>query len=311
MSIPKEPCDPTRLIRQRVYTQAARDGFELLLRQLAPQGDGEILLPAYLGLSPSEGSGVFDPVEATETPYSFYPVDEHLCVELDAVRRLLAERKASALFVIHYFGFPQPELLALRALCDEHGTLLIEDCAHCLEPRQGDTLVGEVGDYSLFSIHKVLPTAGGGYLQANAGRDLPGVVPVEAVIAGRDLEILCGADLEGIANQRRERYQQLHARLADVEGVEPLHAVLPEDVVPLNFPLRVHGVDRFELYKRLRARGVGAVALYHTLVPAITSAQYPISHALSRHILNLPIHQEVDALQVPLMVARLVEALRA
>ena len=55
-------------------------------------------------------------------------------------------------------------------------------------------------------------------------------------------------------------------------------------------------MDRFDVYRRMRASGVGVVALYHTLVDAIDPDALPgRPTTISRRILNLPIHQDVES----------------
>lgn len=82
----------------------------------------------------------------------------------DIRRRLTAETRG--LVSIHYFGFPQP-ILELRALCEEHGLALVEDCAHVLTGRVAGRPLGGFGDVSVFSWRKFLPVHDGGHLVIN------------------------------------------------------------------------------------------------------------------------------------------------
>ena len=61
----------------------------------------------------------------------WYPVDERLQIDLNWLESNDAAVGARALFVIHYFGFPQP-LRALRAYADQRKLALIEDNAQGL-----------------------------------------------------------------------------------------------------------------------------------------------------------------------------------
>lgn len=58
--------------------------------------------------------------------------------------------KTKAVICQHTFGLPAP-LRALRALCDEHRVILIEDCAHILPDADGPEDIGRVGDFALLS----------------------------------------------------------------------------------------------------------------------------------------------------------------
>ncbi|MGH2854352.1 MAG: DegT/DnrJ/EryC1/StrS family aminotransferase [Solirubrobacteraceae bacterium] len=67
----------------------------------------------------------------------------------DAARRITPRTRA--IVAVHFGGYPA-DVLALRELCDEHGLILIEDCAQaigaCLD---GVGQVGTVGELSAFS----------------------------------------------------------------------------------------------------------------------------------------------------------------
>lgn len=93
----------------------------------------------------------------------FYRVSpSSLEVDLDDVEEKLTP-KVSALYIIHYFGWPQP-LASITGFCETHGLKLIEDCALSLFSRAGDDWLGTRGDMSIFSVYKTLPLPHGGYL---------------------------------------------------------------------------------------------------------------------------------------------------
>lgn len=69
----------------------------------------------------------------------------------DAVSRITPRTRA--IVVVHMAGYPA-DVLAVRALCDEHGLLLIEDCAEAIGARideHTDRQVGTVGELAAFS----------------------------------------------------------------------------------------------------------------------------------------------------------------
>lgn len=290
--IDKAPHDPQRHRLVRRFTGSARQAFGHLLAQLWRGDRARILLPAYIGYSPLEGSGVYDPITAAGVPHAFYRLHEDLSADLDDLRRLLDEAPAFAVLAIHYFGAPQPALLELRRLAHDRGAVLVEDCAH-VPPTGGPG--GDVGDYSLFSIHKLIATTGGGILQLNGAARASAPVPDDIAIAADDLAQLHDTAWARVIRARVENYQLLARHVAEVPGVDLFWPRLPEGTVPLNLPVLIRRADRFEVYKRLRADGVGAVALYHTLIAPLTAEAFPVSHAISTRILNLPTHQDVDA----------------
>ncbi|TAN67350.1 MAG: hypothetical protein EPN20_06875, partial [Magnetospirillum sp.] len=65
--------------------------------------------------------------------------------------------------VVHTFGYPVDALEA-REFCARRGAFLIEDAAHVLAPIPG---VGEAGDATFYSPHKLLPVPEGGVVVLN------------------------------------------------------------------------------------------------------------------------------------------------
>ena len=126
------------------------------VRSLGLPPDSTILVPAY-----HEGVEL-DALLAAGCRVRHYRVDQSLRIDLDDVERRL-DPSVAALYVIHYFGLPQP-LPALRAFCDARGIRLIEDCALALFSKSNGTWLGSVGDMSIFSLYKTLPLPHGGYL---------------------------------------------------------------------------------------------------------------------------------------------------
>ena len=65
--------------------------------------------------------------------------------------------------VTNYFGMPQA-LERVRAFCDLHGLLMLEDCAHCFFGEHAGRPVGSWGDYAIASSMKFFPIYEGGCL---------------------------------------------------------------------------------------------------------------------------------------------------
>ena len=96
----------------------------------------------------------------------FYRIAPDLSCDLDYLDRKLQERPGPVL-VIHYFGFPQPAIAELAALCERRGVLLIEDCAHALFSRGPERSLGEYAPLAVFSLRKTLPLLEGGAYRWN------------------------------------------------------------------------------------------------------------------------------------------------
>jgi perosamine synthetase len=128
------------------------------------RGD-EVLVPAY-----NCGSEVDPLIRAGARPV-MYRVSRGGEIDLGDVA-VRVTRASRAVYVTHFFGFPQP-MEGVKRLCREKGLALIEDCALALWSRRGDGVaVGAEGDVSVFSFPKTLPVPDGGALVVN-NPDLP------------------------------------------------------------------------------------------------------------------------------------------
>ena len=139
-----------------------------------------VLVPAY-----SCGSEVAPLLAAGLTPeyyrclFDLSPDFKHL--------ESLCRKKPKALFVIHYFGFPQP-MQTLVGFKKKHNLYLIEDNAHGLYSEDGSgNPLGRIGDIAIFSFTKSLPATDGGALVINhangLGQKEGGVAPPLSPVA--------------------------------------------------------------------------------------------------------------------------------
>lgn len=141
----------------QLWTTSGRAAIALALMNagLRP-GDG-ILLPTYhcpTMVSPASHLGL---------DIEFYPLVASGAPNLNFISRRLEAGRIRTLLVVHYFGFPQP-IRALRELCNAHGVLLIEDCAHAMFGMADEQPIGTWGDYATVSLTKFLPITWGGCL---------------------------------------------------------------------------------------------------------------------------------------------------
>jgi perosamine synthetase len=120
-------------------------------------GPGDsVLVPAYHSLS------MIPPVLACGAQPVFYKVGPDASVDLDDLATHL-QPSVRVLMATNYFGVPQA-LDRLRAFCDLHGLLLLEDCAHCFFGEHAGRAVGAWGDYAIASSMKFFPIYEGGCL---------------------------------------------------------------------------------------------------------------------------------------------------
>jgi len=296
--IPKAARDPSGLERRWVPFPDGRSALRALLECAAVPSGGRVLLPAYVGWSPREGSGVFDPIEALGLPYGFYRLDSSLRIDLDHLAREL-DGGAAALVLIHYFGLVDPAAAEAARMARQRGIAVIEDEAHALLTDLLFGSCGRLGDACIASLKKLLPVQGGGALVNPSGSELFG--SLEGAPGGSPFEF----DLVTVARARQRNATSLAAALEPLAGRVDVLRLAGADEVPQTLPVIVRSAPRDELYERMNAAGFGVVSLYHTMVEAIPRDDFPESFELARTIMNLPVHQQADEESLTALVAEL------
>lgn len=293
--ISKKAVDPNAWQRPILEFPSARAGFMALLQALNLSTQDLVLLPAYVGWSKNEGSGVFDPVTAANVGYGFYRMTRSLAIDLDDLAQKLKQLRPRLVVFIHYFGWPDSELEQAINLARQYGAVILEDEAHALYSDYVTGMCGRLGDAAIVSLHKMLPFEHGGWLILNHSL-APAVLarikqlPVTAQTERKPFDY----DFISIAERRRHHAQILLEALAPLRGrVDPLYSGLTVGVIPQTLPVLIYGRSRDELYFQMNEAGFGVVSLYHTLIDEIRSDEYPDSHWLAQHVMNLPVHQDV------------------
>src|SRR5512138_3657672 len=138
------------------YRYFARNAVWDAVQMLGLSGR-KVLVPAY-----HHGVELETLLAAGVTPV-FFRVDAQMRADFEDARARSAG--VSALYVIHYAGFPQ-DMQAARQLATELGVPLIEDCALSLLSRDGEKPLGSFGDVSVSCLYKTLPVPNGGALLA-------------------------------------------------------------------------------------------------------------------------------------------------
>ncbi len=98
-------------------------------------------------------------------------------------------------------------------------------------------------------------------------------------------------DYDAIVAARRRNWSLLQARLREV--APPIQAELPPGACPLFYPLLCR--DKDATARKLAARGIETVDFWRVGHPACDAAGFPETFALRQRVLELPIHQDLDA----------------
>lgn len=293
------------------YYDSARTAWKKLLLYLSRQREYKVLLPGYIGVSPKEGSGIYDPVAESGIRYGFYRMDGRLCIDTGDLEQKLNGCQKAAVLLVHYFGYPDKNIRKIVEICRSGNAIVVEDCAHAFYTDFIDHSCGGYGDYAIYSIHKMLPYNNGGFLKI---RHLPD--EQEYAFFSRDtmpsFSSVFEYDFYRIARARKRNAQLWENLLAGMEKqIEMLHIKENStgmDITPQTFPVLVKQYDRTKLYFELNQAGFGAVSLYHTLIdPLINNRRFEDAAWTSKHILNLPVHQDIVEGQIEQMCSMLLK----
>lgn len=150
--------------RHRVFARA-RHGLWHGIHALGIRAGDVVLAPAY-----HHGSEI-EALERAGVLCRFYDVDNTLRPDEDALEQLLAS-DVRALYLIHYFGFPQ-DVGRWRDWCTSHGLLLIEDAAMAFLSQRDDRPIGAAGDLAIYCLYKTFALPDGGAMFCSSPTPYP------------------------------------------------------------------------------------------------------------------------------------------
>jgi dTDP-4-amino-4,6-dideoxygalactose transaminase len=313
MIIEKTASQSDNYLGREYYYGSAREGmFDLLCNIFAEGMIDTVFLPGYIGWSPKEGSGIFDPINNLEgLQVQYYKMTSVLNVDCADLFTRISTAGKFAVLVVNYFGFIDPTIKDIAYVVKAHSGWLIEDNAHGFFTYQYTEET--YSDATFFSLHKMFPFKRGGSLIVHNKR------LAALKYSGVDLSVTdynpWQYDVRNIARVRRKNYVALE-NIVNAEGVAeyfiPLKSKgLMTGTVPQTFPIRIIKGDRNKIYELMNELGYGVVSLYHTLIEPLQCSEYQLSLDLSQCVMNLPVHQDVDTDKYGEMVRLLVELCKA
>ena len=131
------------------------------LKRIGISRGDEVLMPAYHCLA------MVEPVIWAGAKPVFFRISESTGLDLEDVERRLT-RASRVLIAPHYFGFHQ-DMPKIRAFCDRHHLVLIEDCAHAFLGETAGHPLGYYGDYAIGSAWKFFPVDEGACVVSSLG----------------------------------------------------------------------------------------------------------------------------------------------
>lgn len=122
------------------------DALELAMKATMPAGKDTVLTAGNAGAYTSTAA-----VRAGFTPRYADVDSETLCLTADTIVDRI-DRRVGVVVVTHLYGF-LGDLVKVRALCDERGVALIEDCAQAIGAMRDGRLSGTFGQAATLSFY--------------------------------------------------------------------------------------------------------------------------------------------------------------
>ncbi len=286
------------------FYHKAREAMFDIVSNLKQKGYDNIFIPGYIGWSPKEGSGIFDPINSiTGLRRHYYRMTADLEIDTnDLETKLLCK---SILLIVNYFGFRDKNIKRIIENAKNKDCVVIEDNAHGFFTFFCNERAGS--DFTFFSLHKMFPfEEGGSFITLNKKYDF---CPERNLDEHSTFDPFI-YDINTIARKRKENFKALIPlvqRFSDY--FRPLRKIEDiENCVPQTFPIVIKRGNRNMIYEIMNEKGYGVVSLYHTLIEDLRKDEFKDALELSRRIMNLPVHQDCDPSEYPAMIDTLVKA---
>lgn len=321
--IEKTQTQTNRFLQHDWYYGAAREAMQDFLTQAASKAKVQdaatkltVMLPGYIGVSPKEGSGIYDPIVALSEQNLieplFYAMTDDLRIDtLDAFDAINSKAGTPFVFLkVNYFGFSDPCEETLYHAVKQAGGILLEDNAHGFFTYHAR--LRHLCDATFFSLHKQFPFAHGGMLR---------------VLDENLLDWTFNGSTEPHQGENPEAYDIQAISVACIDNFNTVEALAQQHLnlwtplrtlkniaptVPQTYPLALRSTNRFQVYLDLNEQGYGVTSLYHTLIePLREDPRFADSRKLADCVLNIPVHQDVDADLYPELIERLAQACQA
>ena len=309
MKIEKKAINIKNKYYKELFYSYAREGIHDVVSEMCEKwGINTILLPGYIGWSPKEGSGIFDSISTIQgITIIYYRMSKELSIDVDDLTEKIDSAKC-LVFIVNYFGFRDPQIDKVVCRIKEKKAWILEDNAHGFFTYHMSKKIPS--DIVIFSLHKMFTFSMGGSIIIQN----PELYDMN--LKGKSLKESpwnpYKYDIFSIAQQRRDNFNYLFQILQKYEKEKIIYSIKqPKDLVqniPQTYPITICLGDRNKIYEIMNQKGYGVVSLYHTLIEPLRNKEFGEAWDLSKCILNLPIHQDVDTNEYPNLVHELIMA---
>lgn len=257
-------------------------------------------------------------------------------IDPEAVKEKLTP-KTRAIIPIDLYGQVY-DYKAIKEIAEDNNLFIVEDACQAINAEFEGKKAGNFGDIAAFSLYatKNVVSGEGGIVTTNNEkyaelirrfrhhgqseqtryeyRDMGYNYRMTDILAAIALEQL--KKIEDFTAKRIKNAEKLSAGLRDIEGIQVPHVKENARHVFHQYTIKVGGftLSRDKLVEHLKKNGVGAAVFYpkplhlhpHFAKLGYNQGDFPVSEALSRQVISLPVHPLVSEEDIE----RIVEVIR-
>lgn len=139
-----------------VECSSVRTGLLDVIDSLSFSEDDFVLLP------PICPEGLVLPFQKRKIKYEFYHLVNDFQIDVHKLKDQIEDKNCRAIFIIHYFGFFNEQIISLKEMCVATDTLLFEDIVHGFIGKDNENRqLGLYGDIAFCSYSKFLSVPDG------------------------------------------------------------------------------------------------------------------------------------------------------
>lgn len=302
-------------VNQCISCGNGTDALEMTLEAFGIGVGDEVIIPAYGWVS------VYTAVKRSGAIPVFVDVAiKYGNLSSEGLIEAISER-TKAVIPIHSYGVPC-EILEIKQVCDNHGLILIEDCAQAHGAEVNGQKVGTFGQAAIFSFY---PTKNLG-----AMGDGGAVVTNDSIIASKLREIKDYGRINRSAfniTGRNSRLDELQAavlivKLKYLDSFNSMRQSIARryssvlssekqldvtDSIFYQYPLLVN--NRTEFIQLMNSAEIMCDVHYPYTIPdafGLDSQDYSVSVMLSKHVVSLPVFPELTEAEISYICEHLV-----
>lgn len=150
--------------KHALAVQSGTAALHLALKALGVGPSDHVILPNF-----SCGASISSVVQCGATPVVMDIEPDTFGLDCSRLEEAIKKYSPKAVQLVHVYGYPARDTMAVQKICKKHGVYLVEDASEALGAMLGNKRVGQFGDIGTFSIRseKMIGIGEGGVVVTN------------------------------------------------------------------------------------------------------------------------------------------------